>query len=314
MSQPSLPHALLPDLERVEQIIVERARTRSAIASVAERHLLGVTRPRAALTLLAANLGDYHAERTLHAAAAIELIHGATRLHSDLVDEAERRAGQATSSPRWGGNVTLMVGDYLLALAAAEMALTPDPRIIAIYSRCVMAICEAQLADLPHDLAADAAPALYLARAGGMTAALFEAAAEAGAVCGALAPDQIEALRRFGYDLGLAALVAAEAADFQGDPQRLDTGRSLRNGSLSLPLIFAAQAGDLRGAGVLANRATDEPAVARAIAAAQQLGAIQRAADEGHRLAAQALAHLAIFPPGPPRDALASFASTLVQQ
>ena len=131
MIQLPIPPALAADLEKVDQIIVERAQSRSAVIRIAGRHILtsGGKRIRAALALLAAQLGRYQLDTVIHSAAAVELIHAASLVHDDLVDEAEQRRGVRTVHTRWDGNVALMVGDYLFALAAAEMALAPDPRI-----------------------------------------------------------------------------------------------------------------------------------------------------------------------------------------
>nr|MCU0493861.1 polyprenyl synthetase family protein [Chloroflexaceae bacterium] len=93
MKQLNFPPFLLADLQRVEQAILERAHSRSAVIAAAGQHLLnsGGKRLRAALVLLSACLGDYQFERVLHAATAVELIHAASLTHDDLVDEAERR-------------------------------------------------------------------------------------------------------------------------------------------------------------------------------------------------------------------------------
>src|SRR3954462_4034205 len=109
MSQIPMPVALLADLDQVDQVIVERARSRSAIIRIAGQHILtsGGKRVRAALALLAAQLGRYDLGAVIHAAAAVELIHAASLVHDDLVDEAEQRRGATTVHSRWDGNVAL---------------------------------------------------------------------------------------------------------------------------------------------------------------------------------------------------------------
>src|SRR4026207_2214592 len=97
-----------------------------------------------------------------------------------------------------------MAGACLSALAAAEMALAPDPRIIGFFSRGVMTICEGELSPVTTITPPDVAIEQYLDHVGCRTAALFEAGCKAGMVCGGGTPEQIEALGRFGYDLGLA--------------------------------------------------------------------------------------------------------------
>jgi heptaprenyl diphosphate synthase len=107
MTQLPIAPALAADLEQVDQIIVERAQSRSAVIRIAGRHILtsGGKRIRAALALLAAQLGRYQLDTVIHSAAAVELIHAASLVHDDLVDEAEQRRGVRTVHTRWDGTV-----------------------------------------------------------------------------------------------------------------------------------------------------------------------------------------------------------------
>src|SRR5512141_655201 len=206
MSQLPVPSSLIADLEQVDQIILERVQPRLAVIKIAGDHILtsGGKRIRAALTLLSAQLGQYELARVLHSAAAVELIHAASLVHDDLVDQAERRRGAVTVHTRWDGDVALMVGDYFFALAAAEMALAPDPRIIAYFSHGVMTICEGELSPVMDAAPLETAIEQYLYKIGCKTAALFEAACKAGMVCGGGAQDAVDTVGRFGYQLGLA--------------------------------------------------------------------------------------------------------------
>ena len=235
MSQLPVPSALHADLEKVDQIIVERVQPRLAVIRIAGQHILtsGGKRIRAALTLLSAQLGTYDLGRVLHSAAAVELIHSASLVHDDLVDQAERRRGTVTVHTRWDGDVALMVGDYLFALAAAEMALAPDPRIIGFFSRGVMTICEGELSPVLDVAPLDTALEQYLYKIGCKTAALFEAGCKAGMVCGGGTPEQVEALGRFGYDLGLAFQIVDDVLDYVGDADTLGkpAGNDLREGT-----------------------------------------------------------------------------------
>ncbi|NTU83221.1 MAG: polyprenyl synthetase family protein, partial [Chloroflexales bacterium] len=215
MTQFPLPPGLADDLQHVEQILQERTHSRAAVISVAGARLLssGAARVRAALVLMAAQTGTYQRDQAAHAAAAIELIHAATQTHDDLIDEAERRRG-APRVGEWGHGVALMVGDYLFALAAGEMSLSPDPRVIGFYSQAVTRITEETLAPPVAPRPLEEARARYLERLAGTAAALYSAACKAGGACGAAPTEQIEALGRFGHNLGLALRLGDEAHDF----------------------------------------------------------------------------------------------------
>jgi heptaprenyl diphosphate synthase/octaprenyl-diphosphate synthase len=313
MSQLPVPPALVADLDRVEQIILERVQPRLAVIRAAGQHILtsGGKRIRAALTLLAAQLGDYDLGRVLHSAAAVELIHAASLVHDDLVDQAARRRGEVTVHTRWDGDVALMVGDYFFALAAAEMALAPDPRIIGYFSRGVMTICEGELSPVMNVTPLDVAMEQYLYKIGCKTAALFEAGCKAGIVCGGGTPEQVEALGRFGYDLGLAFQIVDDVLDYVGDASTLGkpAGNDLREGTITLPLIYAVDAGGGPELAALIDQQPPAPErVQWAIGEVRRLGAADRALADARRYAESALAHLDAFPAGPARAALGDIA------
>jgi heptaprenyl diphosphate synthase/octaprenyl-diphosphate synthase len=319
MSQIPIPPDLLGDLEKVDQIIVERVRPRVSVLQAASRHILtsGGKRVRAALALLAAQLGRYDLDRVLHSAAAVELIHAASLVHDDLVDEAERRRGTVTVHTRWDGDVALMIGDYLFALAAAEMALAPDARIIEFFSRGVMTICEGELSPVTHLAPLDVALDQYLFKIGAKTAALFEAACKAGIVCGGGSSAQVDALGRFGYDLGLAFQIVDDVLDYTGDPAELGkpAGNDLRAGTITLPLIYAIDAGggpDL--AAVIDMTPLDDARIGWAIGEVRRLGGADRALAEARRYADGALAHLDAFPDSAARHALGEIARFVVSR
>ncbi|MFN3374677.1 MAG: polyprenyl synthetase family protein, partial [Chloroflexus sp.] len=126
----SVPPELHHDFLLVEQLLRERTRARLAVISMVGPHLMTdpSDRLRALIVLAIARLGNGSGEQVAHAAAAVELIEAATRAHNDLIDEQARRAGRVANGA-WDHGVALMVGDYLFALAAGEMARSPDPRI-----------------------------------------------------------------------------------------------------------------------------------------------------------------------------------------
>jgi heptaprenyl diphosphate synthase/octaprenyl-diphosphate synthase len=317
MSQLPIPAALIADLEQLDQVIIERAQSRSAVIQVAGHYILtsGGKRIRAALALLAAQLGRYDLDTVVHSAAAIELIHAASLVHDDLVDETEQRRGVRTVHTRWDGNVALMVGDYLFALASAEMALAPDPRIIGYFARGVMTICEGELSPVMSVTPVAVAIEQYLYKIGCKTAALFEAACKAGMVCGGGAVEQIDALGRFGYDLGLAFQIVDDVLDFTGDATTLGkpAGNDLREGTITLPLIYAVESGGgAQLTQVVEAHPPSEQQIAWAINEVRRLGGAERALDDARHYAERALSHLEGFPDSAAMHALGEIARFVV--
>jgi heptaprenyl diphosphate synthase/octaprenyl-diphosphate synthase len=304
------------DLQQVEKLVLDRMQSHSQVIRVAGRYLFnsGGKRLRALLTLLSAQLGCYTLERVIHAAAAVELIHTASLVHDDLVDEAERRRGAVTVHSRWDSGVALMVGDYFFALAAGEMALSPDPRIITYFSDAVMTICEGELTPVMDVTPLQQALDQYYYKIGCKTASLFAAACKAGMASGGGTQEQIDALGNFGYDLGLAFQVVDDILDFTGDAERLGkpAGSDLRQGVITLPLIYAVDAsGDAALAGVIDVQ--DEAQLTWAIAEVHRLG-IAPATAAARSLIDRALSHLEGFPDSLARQVLADMTTFVIER
>ncbi len=306
---------LLPDLQAIDEHIVWKLQTNSALINVAGRYLLasGGKRIRASLAVLSAQLGKkYRLENVLHASAAVELIHAASLVHDDLIDDAETRRGRTTVHTKWSGNVALMLGDYLFAMAAGEMALAPDARVISIFADAVQRICEAELAPVQDVQPTDVALDQYYAKIGGKTAALFEAAARAGLICGGGDDRAVAVIGQFGYDFGLAFQIVDDVLDFTGDEVTLGkpAGHDVAEGTITLPLIYAVQDG---GSAVLHEVVhTDRPAaalVAAAVAEVRRMHGPERATQEAERLIAQANERLDYFEDSPAKVGLLDLAA-----
>lgn len=312
-----LPPALLADIQQVDHVMLERVRSHSTLINVAGRHVLnsGGKRLRAALTLLSGQLGhNYELERVLHAATAVELIHVASLVHDDLVDEAERRRGVVSVHTRWDQGVALMVGDYFFALASWEMALVPDTRIITYFSQAVMTICEGELAPVMCATPIETALEQYYYKIGCKTAALFMAACKSGMASSGGTDEQIEALGRFGYDLGMAFQIVDDILDFTGDENLLGkpAGSDLRNGVITLPLIYAVAASRDNTLETVLD-AQDEELIVWAVAEVQRLG-VARAYEEARLLIDRALANLDLFPDSPARQTLSDIAAFVIER
>jgi heptaprenyl diphosphate synthase len=309
---------LLKDLKAVEQHLLDRVESRSELITVAGRHIIsaGGKRLRASLVLLAAQLGRYELDAVLHAATAVELIHSASLVHDDLIDETALRRGRPTVHRKWNHNVAIMAGDYLFALAAGEMALAPDPRVIQIFARGVMAICEAELHYVEAPRPLDRAITQYYTKIGGKTAALFEAATSAGMICGRGNQREIEALARYGYDVGLAFQIVDDVLDYVSDETTLGkpAGNDLREGTITLPLIYAVDGGASELLELCNGHQPSPEDIKRAVVLVDRAGGTERAMDEARRVAERAVAALEIFPDSPPRQALADIAEFVVER
>lgn len=301
------------DLHEVERSLLERVESRSAFITAAGAHTVraGGKRLRAALALLAARLGQYELPKVIHAATSVELIHAASLVHDDLVDNAAHRRGHITVHAKWDNDVALMVGDYFFALGAAEMARSPDPRIITYYAQAVQTIVEGELSPVTDVMPLDVATEQYFFKIGCKTAALFAAACKAGMAAGGGDNADIAALGHYGYDFGLAFQVVDDVLDFTGDQSTLGkpAGNDLRQGTITLPLIYAiANGGDSALAEIVDVPQPSDAQIAQAIAEVLKCGGVDQAMADAEMYVHRAIARLDRFPPSPARRALTELA------
>lgn len=305
MQHLEFPPTLLADLRHVDRAIKACLRTHPAVLAIAGPHLLvpEAQRIHAALTLLTAQLGIYSLDQALHAATAVEIIRAATLTHSHLANSHDPSDRQNHTAGEWHHGLPLMIGDYLFALAASEMARSPDARIITFFSQAVMTICEGRLLTLPGMLTAETAREHYYTRIGHQTAALFAAACQAGMTSGGGSSDQIEQSRLFGYNLGLAYQVVEDIRLFSSDTSSDESiAANLQHSVITLPCIYAIHTGG--GAALAHIAATATPSrVAWAIAEVRRLG-LPRARSDAEMLIARATRQLAELPDCPVRQFL----------
>jgi geranylgeranyl pyrophosphate synthase len=304
MIQLALSPQLAADLEQVDQVVRERMRSQRGVVRVLGPYVGSSEQLRAALALLAARLGDYRLERVLHAASAVELIHAALSVHARLVAGAaggeDAKAGGAFDQ-----SVPLMIGDYLFALSAGEMARSPDARVIAFFAHAVQRYCEGELSPVRALAPTALAREQYMARVGDVGGAICEAACKAGMATAGGSPSQIEALGRFGYQLGFAAQIAADARDYAPD----GAGASLQRGEITLPLIYAADSDQALSDFVARPASPDQVA---AILASVRRHGLAPAWAEARQVAEGSLEHLRPFVDHPVYDELVALARSVV--
>jgi Geranylgeranyl pyrophosphate synthase len=300
---------ILEDLSAVEELLLSRTASRSAVISAAGEHIIraGGKRLRAALVLMAGKLANYSLDLVIHPAASAELIHAASLIHDDLVDKASQRRGQVTVHERWSDQAALMVGDFFFALAAGEMALSPDPRIISFYSDAVQTLVEGELSPVTVVTPFEQSYKQYIYKTGSKTAALFEAACKAGITATGGSAEDIEALGRYGYDLGIAFQIMDDVLDFIGSEKTLGkpAGNDIRQGTITLPLIYAVQqGGSQRISQTVFEPNPSDADVEATLAEVIALGGIEYAISEAESYIQRALAALDRFPDTSTRQAL----------
>jgi geranylgeranyl pyrophosphate synthase len=258
---------------------------------------------RPALAITASNIYRPTDEKVVSLAASVEMLHTATLVHDDMVDDSSRRRGRPTLHVMLNPASAVLLGDYLFAQAAAWAAETDSIRVVHIFSETLMTIVEGELRQMWAQFDLVRANDDYFNRIFGKTAVLFAAACEAGGELGGASQRELHALREYGRLLGLAFQIVDDVLDFSGDTGLLGkpVGGDLRNGNITLPAILYLRDYDRED---LARRwfqdstLTDEQAdeLVQRVVASPALGASLDCARELVEEAKQSLIEL---PPGP---------------
>jgi octaprenyl-diphosphate synthase len=227
----------LVELELARQLLVDPEAVSTPMRRLVEA---GGKRLRPKLVQLTAGIGPRQDPlRAAALAAAVELLHNATLIHDDYVDESTHRRGRPTVAAAEGPDRAVAVGDYYFAKATRLIAEIGNPEVTSTVAEALEAICASQIDDVALRGAFPGDHDSYLRVVRGKTAALFAAACASGAQLSEADPETVEALRRYGEHLGIAFQMADDMVDFSpssGKPVGLD----IRQRVVSLPLIYAA--------------------------------------------------------------------------
>ncbi|MFN7973893.1 MAG: polyprenyl synthetase family protein [Acidobacteriota bacterium] len=309
---------LSPGLADVERRLRETVRVGRRVGRCVDQMLLRPgKRIRPMCVLLAAELGRGKSEATLALAAAAELVHGATLLHDDVIDEGEQRRGAPAARMLEGNAASVLAGDWLLTTALCQVRATAVDGALDDLLAVLQALVAAEALQLDGRGNLDPDVATYERIVDGKTASLFRFCLGAGARAGGVDDRARRALEAFGARLGRVFQLTDDLLDYGGDPAA--TGKALyedlRQGKATYPLILALERDP-------ALRATIEHALQdgmtdwRAIGAdvrrrIDRAGALHDARARAAEVTRDAVAELEHVPDGPTRRALAAVAETI---
>jgi len=226
----------------VEERLEETCRVDSPVlAQMLERSLGdGGKRIRPALVLLAGRFYNRRAERLLPMAAAVEVLHTATLVHDDAIDNSPVRHGRPTINREWGDDRAILLGDYLLARAEALVAETENPAVIKMFAASVMALCGGELNQSFVAFDLEQTWESYIDRIAAKTASLIMLATQSGVVLGGAPEEALVALKNYGYNLGVAFQIVDDILDFTGTEEEMGkpVGSDLAEGTLTLPAML----------------------------------------------------------------------------
>lgn len=312
------------DLERVEQrLIAETKSDVGAVRDISGHTLLsGGKRLRPALALLAARtVGDARLEdRAIAAAAAAEMIHMATLMHDDVVDEAAERRGRPTANSVFGNGITVLTGDFLLAKSISLLAHNDDNlAVVRVFSDVTVGMAEGEVLQAALARHLDITMDQYEEVIERKTARFLAGCCETGAMMGSGKDAEVAALRSYGHHMGMAFQIADDLLDFLGDPKKTGKplGTDLRDGRVTLPLIHTLQVAEGEGREqicALLSRSSGitDVEIATITSLIARHGGFEAARCIAEARAERAITELSRFAPSPYRDALEQLARYVV--
>ncbi len=208
-------------------------------------HVVGSTgkRVRPALTLLSSGFHEHGENVSEKMAVAVELLHLATLIHDDTVDDSDLRRGKATISSLWGRNVAVLLGDYLFATSAIHVCDTNNVYVIRRFSETITELSKGELFELASSCDWTQDRDAYYERIYNKTASLFTISCESGAILSGASEAQAVALKGYGYNLGMAFQIVDDILDFSGSAAEIGkpVGSDLANGVMTIPSIIAGE-------------------------------------------------------------------------
>lgn len=322
-SQPDAVQGVLamvrPGLERVERSLALLAEVDDQILAPMLSAVLPGSgkRMRPALSLLIGRLGSADADALNEMAVGVELLHTASLVHDDVVDEADTRRGAATLFTRVGNALAVLVGDYLFAQAAQACVNTGNLRVVGLFAQTLREMAQAQVDEANAQKSSRGwqtqTRERYFKTIWGKTASLFVLACEGTGILAGLSEPQVQALRTYGGNVGLAFQVVDDILDFTSTEDVLGkpVGSDLRQGTITLPIILLRD-GELANGHFAAVFASDD--VDAQVRLVQRSGAIEQTYAEAERLVRGAVEALRLLPAGTERDALENLAAFVTRR
>ncbi len=308
---------LTTDLARVEDELALVGQEAGPVLHEAIRHHLSTggkrIRPRIALLAGRMLLGQAP-DALVRFAAVTELVHAASLVHDDTIDEAGTRRGEPTVDSRFGSHISVLVGDYLFAQAAIITAGLGSLRLMSLLAATIQALVRGELRQMSAAYKIDASAANYESRISDKSASLFVLAAEGAAVLAGAPEEEVIALRRYGQQLGLAFQIADDVLDYTGSDDVLGkpAGSDLANGVVTLPAFHYLRT---LPADAPERRIVEEGGEAtRVVEAIRASHAPAYALGRALALASDAVSALDAFPLSPSREALASVGEETVRR
>lgn len=233
------------DINIVEKELEDRIHTESLLLRQASLHILqaGGKRIRPVFVLLAGKFGHYDINVIKNVAVALELIHMASLVHDDVIDDADLRRGKPTIKSKWDNKIAMYTGDYIFALAIELMTEIEKPVAHQILSNAIVELCIGEIEQIKDKYRFNQHLKDYLRRIKRKTALLIAVSCQLGAIAAGVDKETHKKLFRFGYYVGMSFQIMDDILDFTATEKELGkpAGSDLIQGNITLPVLYAME-------------------------------------------------------------------------
>jgi heptaprenyl diphosphate synthase len=274
---------LKPDIDRIEQELEVAIQADSPLLSEASLHLLqaGGKRIRPVFVLLAGKFGNYDIEVIKDVAVALELIHMASLVHDDVIDDAALRRGKPTIKSKWDNRIAMYTGDYIFARSLERMTNIPYPLAHQILAHTIVEVCVGEIEQIKDKYRFNQSVRDYLRRIKRKTALLIAVSCQLGAIAAGCTEEIHKKMYWFGYYVGMAFQITDDILDIVGTEQQLGkpAGSDLLQGNITLPVLYAMESPLLRQQIEKVHEKTSKEEIGAIIELIKTSGAIDRSYD-----------------------------------
>ncbi|ATP39620.1 heptaprenyl diphosphate synthase component II [Solibacillus sp. R5-41] len=230
------------DIEIIEKELEKALSSSSHLLNDASLHLLqaGGKRIRPVFALLSAKFGDYNIERMKNIAVPLELIHMASLVHDDVIDDSDMRRGRLTVKAQWNNRVAMYTGDFIFARALEYVTIIENPQAHQILARTMVELCNGEVIQIEDKFRLNQNIKDYFRRIKRKTALLIESSCELGAVVSGADKKTVRHLKRYGYFVGMSFQIIDDILDFTATDKQLGkpAGSDFIQGNITLPILL----------------------------------------------------------------------------
>lgn len=308
------------DLSATDEFIISQLESNIPMVREVIEYVLSCGGKRVRPLVLALGARALNPEKTDHIrlAAVIELIHTATLLHDDVVDNSTLRRGNQTANIIWGNDASILIGDFLYSRAFQIVVELKQQTILEIFAKATHYIAEGEIMQMVNAKNPDTTETFYYEIIQRKTAKLFEIATQLGAMMASTNEQQIDALREYGLHLGLAYQLIDDAIDYSQttDEAGKNVGQDLDEGKCTLPLIYAMSQSQGEDLALLKSsiKAGSSENLAAILTILNTTNAIEYTAKIAKQHAEKAIAALTIVPASPYKQALIDLCDFVVNR